>query len=240
MTKAEMRELIEALADEVKGYIDERLAVLPAPPAGPQGPAGKDGEKGADGKDGRDGVDGAPGKDGQNGEPGAPGGPGTAGDRGEKGEAGERGPEGPVGPPGTSVELKDVMPHLEGQVAKWLNEVERRAMDQVQRAIDAIPRPRDGVDGLSIEDLVVEHDGERGVTIEFRRGDVSRKFALTVPAIIDRGVYREDVVYAKGDAVSSGGSLWIAQKDAPGKPGEPDSGWRLAVKKGRDGRDAAK
>lgn len=61
---------------------------------------------------------------------------------------------------------------------------------------------------------------------------------VAVPAVIDRGVYRQGEKYLHGDAVTYGGSLWIGQKDAPpGKPGDHDSGWRLAVKKGRDAKD---
>ena len=47
-------------------------------------------------------------------------------------------------------------------------------------------------------------------------------------------------MYAKGDGVTFGGSLFIAQTDAPaGKPEEtPD--WRLAVKRGREGKPGPK
>lgn len=63
--------------------------------------------------------------------------------------------------------------------------------------------------------------------------------SISVPAVIDRGVYTADVAYKSGDGVTWGGSYWIATKDEPaGKPGEPGSdGWRLAVKRGRDGKD---
>ena len=44
--------------------------------------------------------------------------------------------------------------------------------------------------------------------------------------------------YVRGDAVTWGGSLWIAQKETSAKPDSPESGFRLAVKKGRDGKDA--
>lgn len=63
--------------------------------------------------------------------------------------------------------------------------------------------------------------------------------SVSVPVVIDRGVFKVESEYKAGDGVTWGGSYWIAQKDAPeGKPGEPGSeGWRLAVKKGRDGKD---
>jgi hypothetical protein len=56
-----------------------------------------------------------------------------------------------------------------------------------------------------------------------------------------KGVYRKGCSYTRNQAVSHQGSLWIAVKDYPEKePGEPNSGFRLSVKKGRDGKDATK
>jgi hypothetical protein len=46
------------------------------------------------------------------------------------------------------------------------------------------------------------------------------------------GVYDAAGEYRQGQAVTHDGSLWIATRDAPGKPGE--DGWQLAVKRGRD------
>jgi hypothetical protein len=53
--------------------------------------------------------------------------------------------------------------------------------------------------------------------------------------VLDVGVWTERS-YAAGDAVSHGGSLFIAQQDTGEKPGKSDH-WRLAVKRGADGRD---
>lgn len=92
-----------------------------------------------------------------------------------------------------------------------------------------------GCDGLGFDDLSVEHDGERGVTFRFARGDVVKEFSHTLPAIIDRGVYKEGQAYARGDAVTWGGNLWIAQRDTDAKPADNNADWRLAVRKGRDG-----
>jgi hypothetical protein len=55
--------------------------------------------------------------------------------------------------------------------------------------------------------------------------------------VLDAGVWKEGVAYSHGDAVSHGGSLWIAQKDTQTKPDTPQCDWRLAVKRGRDGKD---
>lgn len=50
------------------------------------------------------------------------------------------------------------------------------------------------------------------------------------------GVHAQGRAYRKGHAVTSAGSLWIAMRDYPDAPGAPDSGWTLAVKRGRDAR----
>lgn len=93
----------------------------------------------------------------------------------------------------------------------------------------------DGADGLGFDDLAAEFDGERGITLRMMRGEQVKEFAFSLPVVIDRGVFREGS-YVKGDGCTFGGSFWIAQKDTDEKPGIGD-GWRLAVKKGRDGKD---
>jgi len=96
---------------------------------------------------------------------------------------------------------------------------------------------KNGEPGLGFDDMSIEQTGERQATLKFVRGEQVKTFDLTVPAVIDRGVFKEGQAYTLGDAVTFGGSLWIAQKDTGDKPDGPDTGWRLAVKKGRDGRD---
>lgn len=58
-------------------------------------------------------------------------------------------------------------------------------------------------------------------------------------AIMDRGVYKSDVTYQKGDAVTWGGSSYIANCETSVKPDsiEGRTAWRLMAKRGRDGRD---
>jgi hypothetical protein len=94
-----------------------------------------------------------------------------------------------------------------------------------------------GLNGLGFDDMTIEQTSERGVTLKFVRGDQVKTFDLIMPVVIDRGVFKEGQAYEAGDAVTFGGSLWIAQKATAAKPEGPDTGWRLAVKKGRDGRD---
>lgn len=161
---------------------------------------------------------------------------------GTDGKDGVDGRDGRDGADGTSVSVEDVERMVEGKVAGWALDFERRAQGVLERAVDRIPKPADGkdgcdgVDGLGFDDLSIEHDGERRISLKFSRGDICKAFAVDLPVVLDRGVYKPDGEYQKGDAVTWGGSLWIAQKDAPAdKPGLGD-GWRLAVKKGRDGR----
>ena len=61
---------------------------------------------------------------------------------------------------------------------------------------------------------------------------------LRSPSLLYRGVFREGDQYDGGDAVTYGGSLWVALRATTTKPGDGSPDWRLAVKKGRDGRDA--
>lgn len=165
------------------------------------------------------------------------------------------GRDGKNGEPGVSVTIQDLEPVIAAEVAKAVAAIPKAADGEPGRdGRDGQPglpgrdgqdgndgahgeSGKDGADGLGFDDLSVDYDGERTVSLVFTRGEVVKRFDLSLPVVIDRGVYRHDEKHARGDAVSYGGSLWIAQKDTPaGKPGE-SSDWRLAVKKGRDGKD---
>lgn len=105
---------------------------------------------------------------------------------------------------------------------------------------------RDGVDGK---------DGERGaqgfglddfdtdwrpedkiLVLSWDAGEASYSHELFIPYLRDAGVWKEGEAYLQGDCVSWGGSLWTAQEDTAEKP-ETGKAWRLAVKRGRDGKD---
>lgn len=97
---------------------------------------------------------------------------------------------------------------------------------------------RDGADGLGFDDMAAEYDGERGLILRFARGEQTKEFSFSMPVVIDRGVWLEekDGGYAKGDGVTWAGSFWISQKDENGDKPDGGDGWRLAVKRGRDGK----
>jgi hypothetical protein len=106
-----------------------------------------------------------------------------------------------------------------------------RALEEI-RALARIPGPA-GRDGVSADQISMEYDGERTVTFKYA-GEIRGSFKM--PIVIDRGVWREGS-FEKGDGVTWGGHYWIAKQDTMDKP-EPNGGpWRLAVKRGRDGKD---
>lgn len=177
--------------------------------------------------------DGADGKDGQNGKDGLPG---ADGKDGRDGQDGQKGADGANGIDGKSVSEDAVKDAIAASFERRFSDMqlswERQARDAFEKAIDRMPKPKDGADALPIEDIEITQDG-RNVTLKL--GKVERTIKLDT--VIDRGVWR-DGEYEKGDAVSYGGSLWIAQKDLPENvPGASKDHWRLAVKKGRDGKD---
>jgi hypothetical protein len=96
-----------------------------------------------------------------------------------------------------------------------------------------------GKDGetFTLDDFDIEQIDERTFKFKFTRGDACHSFEFAFPIVLDRGVWVDEKLYERGDAVSWAGSLWIAQRDAPGKPDTADGGWRLAVKRGRDGKN---
>ena len=57
------------------------------------------------------------------------------------------------------------------------------------------------------------------------------------PVLRYHGAWCKGVGYSEGACVSHDGSLWIARRETDRKPGEVDSGFTLAVKRGANGRD---
>jgi hypothetical protein len=98
---------------------------------------------------------------------------------------------------------------------------------------------RDGADGLGFDDMGLEFDGERTLAFTFKRGDVVKSFPVTLPFLRYQGSYQHDYAYVPGDVVTSGGAAWHCQKPTTFRPGDAVDAWRLMVRKGRDGRDAA-
>lgn len=113
-------------------------------------------------------------------------------------------------------------------------------MDAVLKAVEdtlaSWPKPTNGIDGkdgMGFDDLSFAHDDHGRLLLKLQRGDVVK--TVLVPCVVDRGVWRADEAYLKGDAVTWGGSVFIAQVDAPTTKPETSKEWRLAVKRGDKG-----
>jgi len=153
---------------------------------------------------------------GPQGDTGPEGKPGLQGERGEKGEPGNPGAMGPPGIDGKPGERGQK--GEPGRNAADLTYLQDYAAEQVGRAFKTAS--------------VTTVDGGR--TLRWAIGDTVHEIKTAI--VLDAGVWREGKDYAAGDAVSHGGSLFIAQKGTNAKPGASDD-WRLAVKRGNDGRD---
>jgi fibronectin-binding protein 1 len=193
-----------------------------------------------------DGKDGEPGPQGPQGEAGAVGEvgpPGPAGEPGAAGEPGPQGPAGPAGPPGPSGDKgldgtpgrdgRDGMPGLPGVAG--------------EKGIDGA-HGRDGIDGkdgLGFDDLSVDYDGERTVTVKFQHGDRVKSFPIKMPVVLYRGLYDAAKAYEAGDAVTWGGSMWIARGESAAVAPDENSpagkkAWALSTMRGRQGKQGMK
>jgi hypothetical protein len=95
-----------------------------------------------------------------------------------------------------------------------------------------------GQDGLGFDDLGVDFDGNRTLTLHFTCGDQTKSFAIELPFLKWQGTYRGTTAYRPGDVVTWAGSAWHAKEATMEPPGEGSKAWTLMVKRGRDGRDA--
>ena len=158
-------------------------------------------------------VSGPPGELGPEGKRGPKGETGEKGDRGERGEAGKQGPPG--------IDGKDGERGLKGEPgrnATDLTLLQETIEQRIERAIEAI--------------AVSSPDGGR--TLQWSFGDKMREIKTAL--VLDAGIWKEGMTYVAGDGVTSGGSFFIAQGTTTARPGKSNE-WRLAVKRGSDGRD---
>jgi hypothetical protein len=136
--------------------------------------------------------------------------PTEKGDAGPPGPAGERGPFGEKGEQGR-----------DGRDAADLMLIYSHINEQVTEVVAG------AIKTFSI------NSPDSGRTLQAGFGSNVHQIKTGIP--LDAGVWTERT-YAAGDSVSHGGSSWIAQKETSAKPGKSDD-WRLAVKRGADGRD---
>jgi len=239
---SEMASAMEALQGQIKELSERELI---AGPPGKDGVDGKDGRDGVDGKDGIDGKDGVgiegpAGKDGSHGI-------GSAGPAGEPGEKGMDGRDGRDGEPGRDAVHIDVLDGIDpakkyqrGTFASFRGGIVRsfRATDQLAPDGDL---EKHGwhvvVRGIYKHEIEATDDLRTFNVRSVMTDGVKTMATIKNPSVLDRGIWKEDTKYEKGDGVTCGGSYWVKQDDdKSGRPGDPDSGWRLAVRKGRDGK----
>lgn len=160
-------------------------------------------------------------------------------EKGEKGEPGTDGKDGANGSDGKDGAdgrgVKDLLIDRDGNLVATLDDGSTKSLGPVCGKDGE--RGQDGKDGFGFDDMdACVLDDDRTIEFSFKRGDEEKCFTFKWPTVIYRGVWREED-YSAGDAVTWGGSVWIAEKDTAAKPDAPDGGWRLAVKKGRDGKN---
>lgn len=166
-------------------------------------------------------------------------------EKGDRGEPGERGPEGPSG-----VGVLGAFRKHDGVLILTLSDGRTQEIGDVtgpegprgekgetgERG-EIGPQGEQGKAGFSLEDFDVERgDDGRTYVLKFDGGDVRHEYELTFPVPVYCDIYKAGEEYHPGDLVTWGGSLWHCNENTKDKP---DVGpWTLAVKKGRDGKDA--
>lgn len=250
-----------------KGDQGERGEPGPHGSPGPQGAKGDPGDRGEPGPQGLPGQKGDPGEPGQRGEPGPPGPkgergeqgpsgpagePGAKGDRGEPGIPGEPGPKGEKGDPGEpgrdAVEL-DILPGIDPGKSYRRNVYASHDGGVLRAYRDTDPLHSVADPELAGWTVVLRGVAEFSVSLGDDARTVTVAHRLTcgrsisksveIPAMVYRSVWSEGA-YAKGDAVTWDGSLWVAGDTTTERPGTGATAWRLAAKRGRDGRDGVK
>lgn len=234
---------------------------------GADGKDGKDGINGVDGKDGNPGMDGKPGIDGKDGRDGINGKDGKDGINGKDGEDGIRGKDGAdakvnmdsvqllineaVKKTMDDVQLPtpldiDILPRIDvnksyprGTYAShkgglWKSFQQTEGMDGWLCVVN-------GFTGELGYELVDERTTKVTLTKAFGEPETIQ---LKSHGLIYKGVFKNSDIetYEAGDCLSCNGSVWIAMRSvdlkSPGSGSPEETGFQLAVKRGRDGKDA--
>lgn len=234
-------------------------------PQGLHGEKGDPGERGERGVNGKDGEQGMPGEKGEQGPQGEKGEPGEKGDKGEKGDPGE---PGTPGKDGKSVSLDEILLEMKNEIARQVMKIDppkdgKDAIElEIQPSVDfekSYPRGiyachkggvirsykstqedhgwevvLNGVAGVTQKQV-----DERTVEIVTEMTDGKKETAkFSYPAMIYRGIWKDETKYTRGDTVTFGGSLWHCDNPTEEeKPGTVNNSkcWTLCAKKGRDG-----
>jgi hypothetical protein len=231
MTPQELEVIALSTAKLVKSAVLEaqvpllaRIAELEGRAAVP-GPAGPQGERGADGRHGKDGRDGIDGKDGA---------PGPEGQRGLDGIHGKDGANGRDG-----ISVASALINKDGALVLTLSDGSLQTLGIVIGRDGAIGQKGDpgpaGQNG-TLENVKLVRVSRRSWQLQFNNGQPVDGDLISADFPEYQGVFKEGETYEAGDAVTFGGSMFIANETTTGKP-EQSPVWRLACKRGRDGRE---
>lgn len=166
------------------------------------------------------------------------------GEKGDRGDAGEKGDKGIDGRDGLEGERGRDAAHLE--IQPLIDEAKAYPRNTYARHAGGLWRSFEKTAGMKgwecivegVAGIEVDMVGDRGVTIKsVLSSGAADETSFKVATVIDREVFKEGQKYEKGDGVTWGRHYWIARKDTEAKP-EVGPDWRLAVKSGRDGKDA--
>jgi hypothetical protein len=218
-------------ADELRAIIEPLIPEAIPGPSGERGPPGEKGERGADGR--------TPAADELRAiiEPLIP-----APLPGERGIDGINGKDGRDGVDGRDALHLEILPAID-EARSYPRGTYARHAGGLWRSFEATAGMRGWeciVEGVAEESESLLEDGRTLVRRTVYSSGRTLERSVSMAVILDKGVYRADTQYSAGDTVTWAGSMWIAQRrDASlpyGKPSTPGSGWRLAVKAGRDAR----
>lgn len=156
----------------------------------------------------------------------------------KNGEPGQDGQDGKDGKDG--VGLAGALIDKDGRLVVTLTDGALRELGQVVGRDGQDGEKGDpGRDGLTLTDFDTQlsEDG-RTLMLVFESDEVKVTHELQLPVMIYRGGFKEGATYVEGDTVTFGGSLWCCSAETTEKPVEGRDCWRLAARKGRDGKDA--
>jgi predicted HicB family RNase H-like nuclease len=160
---------------------------------------------------------------------------------------------------GTFINLQNFA-HDTSESVKSLSSSVVADLSAVNKRVDELPEPPAPFDDTAFEvrilnkmaELIPEHasvevpapvfdmafeEGTLVVRAKWGEDEVMASTPVNI-GFAYKGIYSQDVDYVTGNMVTHKGSMWYAKSKPTGEPGKDITGWQLAVKCGRDGRDA--
>jgi hypothetical protein len=118
-------------------------------------------------------------------------------------------------------------------LGKYMDALEGIVLEVRDRVKALEDKPAGAARSTKMQDA--EREGMRHYIDTVVKGEVARAGREALAAAFD-GPWQEGRAYERGSLVQRNGSCWIAIEATSGKPGDPDSGWTVFAKAGRDGR----